>query len=336
LLRRNTTLYLILYELATLSLILFKTASIMAKTSKEGIVRATVPAKFLFTCLLICSVVAFSVGRITRFYLVPDFEAAMMEYAKARVDGKDGGLLPTPKAQAGKIIPHTIYTTKNFDTRLSALTASQWLQPADAEEGSDTPNESPTNNIPEPINEKLSFDENGDADYDKDEEEHLPAGQHLLVDIDGLEAAFLNSEARLATAMLSMVDNSGLTLLSYHCHGLYPEGVSCAGVLLESHVAFHTWPTEGVITLDLFTCGSTSLLDSMVLIEDLFVIPRNPEEKPNVMWAYKRRGFNEQTKMIGERDTFAYPLGVHGMEYKKEVRNILTSGLIDVLSSKVR
>jgi len=267
------------------------------------------------------------VGRITRFYLVPDLDAVVIKkYSNVQVKGKDGGLLPTPKAQAGKIIPQTIYSTKNFDTRSSALTASQWLQPADEEEeGANTPNASPTNDVPDPINGKLSFDENGDADYEKDEEEHLPAGQHLLVDIDGLEAAFLNSEARLATAMISMLDSSGLTLLSYHCHGMYPEGVSCAGVLLESHVSFHTWPTEGVITLDLFTCGATSLLDSMPLIEDLFVIPRNPEEKSNVMWAYKRRGFNEQTGKIGERDTFAYPLGVHGMEYKKELASVTTS-----------
>lgn len=249
----------------------------------------------------------------------------MEEYSKVQV-GKDGGLLPTPKAQAGKIIPHTIYSTKNFDTRLSTVTVSQWLQPADEEEINVSPNAAPTNYVPDPINEKLSFDGDGDAEYEKDEEEHLPAGQHLLVDIDGLDASFLNSEARLATAMISLVDNSGLTLLSYHCHGLYPEGVSCAGVLLESHVAFHTWPTEGVITLDLFTCGATSLLDSMPLIENLFVIPRNAEEeKPNVMWAYKRRGFKDQTAMIGERDTFAYPLGVHGMEYKNEIASTKTS-----------
>mmetsp|Transcript_2972 Transcript_2972/g.8119 ORF Transcript_2972/g.8119 Transcript_2972/m.8119 type:complete len:630 (+) Transcript_2972:195-2084(+) len=297
----------------------------MVKTDKDGMTRATVPAKFLATSLLICSVVAFNIGRVARFLLVPDLEAVVAEYSKLEARGKNGGLLPTPKAQAGKIVPQTIYTTKNFDTRLSALTASQWLQPAD-DENSNTPNASPTNNIPDPINEKISFDEDGVAEYEKDEEEHLPAGQHLLVDIDGLDASFLNSEARLATAMISMVDSSGLTLLSYHCHGLYPEGVSCAGVLLESHVAFHTWPTEGVITLDLFTCGSTSLLDSMPLIEDLFVVPRNAkEEKPNVMWAYKRRGFNEQSSMIGERDTFAYPLGVHGMEYKKELASMTTS-----------
>ncbi|EEC49071.1 predicted protein, partial [Phaeodactylum tricornutum CCAP 1055/1] len=80
-------------------------------------------------------------------------------------------------------------------------------------------------------------------------------GQHLLVDIENVDASFLNSAHQLAFAMVDVIEMSGLTLLSYHCHGLEPIGVSCVGVLLESHVSFHTWPIEGVITLDLFTCG---------------------------------------------------------------------------------
>ncbi|EED87997.1 predicted protein, partial [Thalassiosira pseudonana CCMP1335] len=80
-------------------------------------------------------------------------------------------------------------------------------------------------------------------------------GQHLLIDIKGVDYHFLNSEKRLAQAMIDLINESKLTLLSYHCHSLIPVGVSCAGVLLESHIAFHTWPLEGVISLDLFTCG---------------------------------------------------------------------------------
>jgi hypothetical protein len=37
---------------------------------------------------------------------------------------------------------------------------------------------------------------------------HLPAGQHLLVDIRNVEAAFLNSESRLAEAMVQTVRES--------------------------------------------------------------------------------------------------------------------------------
>ena len=75
---------------------------------------------------------------------------------------------------------------------------------------------------------------------DPDEDEHLPAGQHLLVDLMNVEADFLNSEERLADAMVESVKMGGLTLLSYHCHSLLPAGVSCVGVLLESHISFHT------------------------------------------------------------------------------------------------
>ena len=46
---------------------------------------------------------------------------------------------------------------------------------------------------------------------------HLPAGQHLLIDIKNVDPIFLNSEERLAEAMIELVDESKLTLLSYHC-----------------------------------------------------------------------------------------------------------------------
>lgn len=75
---------------------------------------------------------------------------------------------------------------------------------------------------------------------------HEPAGQHLLIDIKSVDGEFLNSEERLAHAMVDLIEMSGLTMLSYHCHGLPPVGVSCIGVLLESHISFHTWPMQGV------------------------------------------------------------------------------------------
>jgi len=130
------------------------------------------------------------------------------------------------------------------------------------------------------------------------EEEHLPAGQHLLVDIKNVEAAFLNSEQRLADAMVEVVQSAGLTLLSYHCHSLLPAGVSCVGVLLESHISFHTWPDEGVITLDLFTCGPNPLLPVVSDLERLFGIPRvKPNstelEKVVTLWSHELRGFRD-------------------------------------------
>jgi len=112
-----------------------------------------------------------------------------------------------------------------------------------------------------------------------------------------VDSEFLNSEVRLAKAMVAVAAQSKLTLLSYHCHSLIPSGVSCVGVLLESHVSFHTWPLEGVITIDLFTCGSGLLVPVLPIIENLFAVPRSQPDgsaapiQPFVMWAHKLRGF---------------------------------------------
>jgi len=137
----------------------------------------------------------------------------------------------------------------------------------------------------------------------EDQEEYLPAGQHLLVDIRNVNAAFLNSEERLANAMVDTVKEAKLTLLSYHCHSLVPAGVSCVGVLLESHISFHTWPDEGVITLDLFTCGSNPLIPVVPVLEKLFGIPRAAPpsetcgedtceaEEVETFWSHELRGF---------------------------------------------
>ena len=112
--------------------------------------------------------------------------------------------------------------------------------------------------------------------------------------------------------------------MSYHCHRMVPSGVSCAGVLLESHVSFHTWPAEGVITLDLYTCGPNILLPFVSTTEQLFAIPSatsiNSSRQPHMIWSHKFRGFSDNIKdEIAERaDFFRFPIGMM-TEYKEEV-----------------
>ena len=266
----------------------------------------------------------------------------------------DGRTLPEPKLASGKEAPKTIYSSKKFDTnpeltssssdvhmvkKRSDNTGEGWTQVADqgscgaGEDGSDgscsrgkrpTSAETANPDIRETKAVGDAMDEFADAQSGNeggdDEEEHLPAGQHLLVDIKNVDANFLNSESRLAQAMVDVVAESELTLLSYHCHSLQPLGVSCVGVLLESHVSFHTWPTEGVITLDLFTCGSKPLVPTMPLIEDKFAVPIEPEyegeaiEQPVVLWSHKLRGFRAPIGTHGQKDPLASDLGTYMLE----------------------
>jgi Spermine/spermidine synthase domain/S-adenosylmethionine decarboxylase len=88
---------------------------------------------------------------------------------------------------------------------------------------------------------------------------------------------------------------------------------------IPSHVSFHTWPSQGVITLDLFTCGSQSLLPIVEAVERLFGIPAT-SDGPETVWAYKVRGFGDATQEE-LADLFTFPIGTM-TEYKKEMISI--------------
>ena len=174
----------------------------------------------------------------------------------------------------------------------------------------------------------------GRGDNTKLRDQSNPSGQHLLVDIKNLEAAFLNSEARLAEAMQESVKAAGLTMLSYHCHSLHPAGVSCVGVLLESHISFHTWPDEGVITLDLFTTSEKPLLPALPKIEEWFGIPRvdpttGEKMKPVTLWSHELRGFRTEDArkahyLDGESDLANWVTSPLEVVYKKQIITMQT------------
>merc|ERR1740124_1583740 len=234
--------------------------------------------RFLTISFLISLTIALTVGRIARVILIDgSFAAQTYETPAATVENTMTPpddiqmALPTPLLLEGKSVPTIIYTAKHFDTSKAATTTSQFLEKQDLTMGKPTDDEDDTSTTI--AAEEPTCGKSGSEGECADESQHLPAGQHLLVDIANVSYSFLNSEVRLAQAMIDVVNLSKLTLLSYHCHSLIPVGVSCVGVLLESHVSFHTWPVEGVITLDLFTCGSGRLVPVLPIIERLFAIP---------------------------------------------------------------
>jgi S-adenosylmethionine decarboxylase len=214
-----------------------------------------VSTRFVIMSLLSCTLLAFAVGKTARLLLIdgPHEQLAMIyqqqllalgispnDATTTSKSGKDRVMkLPNPVLK-NKPIPNTIYTSMNFDTARSSSINSRWV----VVEKSDSPPKvlvAGTNETCDAEAETCSSCSRGKetavesqpSEADEDGEVHLPAGQHLLMDIRNVQSDFLASEERLATAMLDVVGDCGLTLLSYHCHGLQPSGVSCVGVLLE-------------------------------------------------------------------------------------------------------
>jgi S-adenosylmethionine decarboxylase proenzyme len=283
--------------------------------SSVGDFKVMVSLRFLVLAFTSSVLLAFAVGRGARIMLMEGFrKALLLDHQDSplwdRPDYHEGyharhaKILPPPVIPSGKQVPRTVYTSKNFDTAKTATSSSLLLQ-----RGEDDCAAQGTCQATD-VEVEATGEEEG---------EHLPAGQHLLVDIEHVDASFLNSEQRLALAMMEVVNESNITLLSYHCHSLVPSGVSCVGVLLESHVSFHTWPEHGVITLDLFTCGSNPLLPVVPIIERLFGVPRNGDGRPpHAVWSHKLRGFRPPVaNPLGTWDLGRDILG-RTLDYKKE------------------
>ena len=191
----------------------------------------------MIAAVFACSTLfAFSAGRYFRLNGIIRLETPAKQQRKVPV-------LPDPPVLEGKEVPFTRYTSQLFANRGAEVRSSNALLNHDGTAEYTTDEEG---NMKIDINlTKLSGPPPMETEQPSVEDLHgvyQPAGQHLLVDIKNVDSAFLDSEERLATAMIDVITQSELTLLSYHCHGLEPEGVSCVGVLLESHVSFHTWP----------------------------------------------------------------------------------------------
>lgn len=106
-------------------------------------------------------------------------------------------------------------------------------------------------------------------------------GTHLTADLAGCAAhhPWMSQPEALRSACLQAVARVGLQAVGERFHGFEPaQGHQTAGVtgvvlLAESHLAVHTWPELGVVTLDVFVCNLLSdnaeraqtLLDQLVV-----------------------------------------------------------------------
>jgi len=85
------------------------------------------------------------------------------------------------------------------------------------------------------------------------------AGVHELLDMYGCAADLLDDPARIARALREASDRAGATWLGEASHRFDPAGVTCVGLLAESHIALHTWPEIRFAAADIFTCGDTAV-----------------------------------------------------------------------------
>jgi S-adenosylmethionine decarboxylase len=80
-------------------------------------------------------------------------------------------------------------------------------------------------------------------------------GNHLLLEVYDVEFSLLNDSIALQNVMERGIELAGMTILNIFQHCFYPQGCTIVIALSESHVSCHTWPENGCVAVDVYTCG---------------------------------------------------------------------------------
>lgn len=90
-------------------------------------------------------------------------------------------------------------------------------------------------------------------------EEYI-VGKHVYGNLYGIDRRAANDEAFLRELIVKAVEAAGATLLDLRSWIVPGKkgGVSVVAIVLESHIAVHTWPEYGYATVDVYTCGENT------------------------------------------------------------------------------
>jgi S-adenosylmethionine decarboxylase len=80
-------------------------------------------------------------------------------------------------------------------------------------------------------------------------------GKHLLLEVYNVKYDLINDAIALEKVMVNGIKRAGMTILNVFQHCFIPQGCTIVIALSESHVSCHTWPEEGCLAIDVYTCG---------------------------------------------------------------------------------
>ncbi len=80
-------------------------------------------------------------------------------------------------------------------------------------------------------------------------------GKHYLIDFLGCDPETIKFVDATKEIFVRAAKESKATVVGEAFHQFEPFGVSGVLLIAESHVSIHTWPEDGFVGVDIFTCG---------------------------------------------------------------------------------
>jgi len=84
----------------------------------------------------------------------------------------------------------------------------------------------------------------------------IKVGEHITLDIIGTTKEYDPSVYERVIYKIAKAAN--VTILNISKYKFEPQGFTILALLAESHISFHTFPENGIISFDFFTCGKIS------------------------------------------------------------------------------
>jgi len=85
---------------------------------------------------------------------------------------------------------------------------------------------------------------------------------------DGIRILIAEDNSLLRGVLRDALEEAGMTVVGESFHQFTPAGVTGTVLLAESHLAIHTWPEHGFVTVDVYVCNYTT--DNTAKAEQLF------------------------------------------------------------------
>jgi spermidine synthase len=130
-------------------------------------------------------------------------------------------------------------------------------------------------------------------------------GEHITLDIIGTKKEY--EPSFYEKLVYKIAKKAKVTVLEISKYKFKPQGFTMVALLAESHISFHTFPENGIISFDFFTCGKVS---PSIAID---IIKKEIEHKRIV-----KKEFNRDTIAL-YHDIYSSP----GLQKSYVVKNVL-------------
>ena len=104
-------------------------------------------------------------------------------------------------------------------------------------------------------------------------------GTHILLSLYGVRFELLDDIEGIKTLFDQVVKCIGATALNKFSYKFQPQGVTVVYALSESHMSLHSFPEDGSVAIDCYTCGKMNAkLGAQMFIEHFSPVEINMQE----------------------------------------------------------